>query len=458
VSLPAPAPVVAAPAASRRGGRLLQVLGVAFGLAIIVGNSIGVGIFRTPGDIAAALPHTGWILGVWVLGGLYALLGALSLAELGAMIPTSGGQYVFARRALGEYAGFVVGWSDWLSASASVALIAIAFGEYTGELLPGLAPRAAGIACVVILGFTVVHWIGIRSSDAVQQATSVLKVLVLAALAAACWLAAPARDAGGAGLGALPAVGAVALALQGVIYTYDGWNGVLYFSGEVKDPGRDIPRSMAGGVVLVIVIYFAINLAYLHVLSPAQMAGNKLVAGAVAGAALGASGETIVRVVITVSLLSACSACLLIASRVPYAMSADRLLPAAVSRVNERGTPVGSLLLSSAVALALILSGTFNQVLALAAFFFVLNYTVSFTSLFVLRRREPATPRPYRAWGHPWSTGLLLLGSLGFLASQVAGDAPNSMRSLAILAVSYPAYRLVRAASRRAEAAADAAG
>jgi APA family basic amino acid/polyamine antiporter len=210
--------------------------------------------------------------------------------------------------------------------------------------------------------------------------------------------------------------------------------------------------------VLVIGIYFAINLAYLHVLSPAQMAGNKLVAGAVAGAALGASGETIVRVVITVSLLSACSACLLIASRVPYAMSADRLLPAAVSRVNERGTPVGSLLLSSAVALALILSGTFNQVLALAACFFVLNYTVSFTSLFVLRRREPATPRPYRAWGHPWSTGLLLLGSLGFLASQVAGDAPNSMRSLAILAVSYPAYRLVRAASRRAEAAADAAG
>ncbi|HEU4647649.1 MAG TPA: APC family permease [Gemmatimonadales bacterium] len=429
-----------------RPGRLLQVLGVAFGLAIIVGNSIGVGIFRTPGDIATQLPDPKWFLGVWLVGGLYALVGALSLAELGAMVPESGGQYVFARRALGDYPGFVVGWSDWVSSCGSMALVTIAVGEYAGELVPALAPYAVAISCVVVIVFTVIHGIGIHSSDAVQQATSLVKVIVLGALAAACWLAAPPHTASAeaAVSTGIPSLAALAIALQGVIYTYDGWNGMLYFSGEVKNPGRDIPRAMAGGVVMIIAIYLALNLTYLRVLSPEEMAGQKLAAGAVAAAAFGPIGEAIVRAVIIASLMSAASAILLLSTRVPYALSKDGLLPPALSRVSLKGSPTTSLAFSAALPLLMILTGTFEQVLAVTAFFFVLNYTLSFVSLFVLRRREPDTPRPYRAWGFPWSTGLLVVGSIAFFAAQVYGDTRNSLWAMAALAFSYPLYRVVR--------------
>jgi APA family basic amino acid/polyamine antiporter len=427
-----------------RPGRLLQVLGVAFGLAIIVGNSIGVGIFRTPGDIAAQLPNPAWFLGVWLVGGLYALVGALSLAELGAMIPESGGQYVFARRALGDYAGFVIGWSDWISSCGSMALVTIAVGEYAGELVPGLAPYAVAISCLVVIVFTIVHGIGIHSSDAVQQVTSLVKVVVLTALAAACWFAAPphAASTATAAVGAgIPTLAALAIALQGVIYTYDGWNGMLYFSGEVKNPGRDIPRAMAGGVLMIIAIYLALNLTYLRVLSPQEMAGQKLAAGAVAAAAFGPIGEAIVRAVIIASLMSAASAILLLSTRVPYALSKDGLLPPALSRVSLKGAPMAALALSAALPLLMILTGTFEQVLAVTAFFFVLNYTLSFVSLFVLRRREPNTPRPYRAWGFPWSTGLLIIGSVAFFLAQVVGDRRNSVWALGALAISYPVFR-----------------
>ncbi|HEU4588087.1 MAG TPA: APC family permease [Gemmatimonadales bacterium] len=442
-----------------RPGRLLQVLGVAFGLAIIVGNTIGVGIFRTPGDIAAQLPDPKWFLGVWLVGGLYALVGALSLAELGAMVPESGGQYVFARRALGDYPGFVVGWSDWVSSCGSMALVSIAVGEYAGELVPALAPYAIAISCMVVIVFTVVHGVGIHSSDAVQQATSLVKVIVLGALAAACWLAAPPQSApttAAAVSTGLPTLAAIAIALQGVIYTYDGWNGMLYFSGEVKNPGRDIPRAMAGGVVMIIAIYLALNLTYLRVLSPEQMAGQKLAAGAVAAAAFGPIGEAIVRAVIIASLISAASAILLLSTRVPYALSKDGLLPPAMSRVSPKGSPTTSLAFSAALPLLMILTGTFEQVLAVTAFFFVLNYTLSFVSLFVLRRREPDTPRPYRAWGYPWSTGLLVAGSIAFFAAQVYGDTRNSLWAMAALAVSYPLFRVVR--RRRAVSAGAADG
>jgi APA family basic amino acid/polyamine antiporter len=304
---------------------------------------------------------------------------------------------------------------------------------------------------LVVLVFTVVHWIGIRSSDAVQQATSLVKVLVLVALAAAVWLAAPphATTSATAFSGGLPTLAALAIAFQGVIYTYDGWNGMLYFSGEVKNPGRDIPRAMAGGVLMVIAIYLVLNLTYLRVLSPSEMAGQKLVAGAVAAAAFGPIGAAIVRAVIIASLMSAASAILLLSTRVPYALSKDGLLPPALSQVTLKGAPATSLALSAALPVLMILTGTFEQVLAVTAFFFVLNYTLSFVSLFVLRRREPLTPRPYRAWGFPWSTGLLLVGSVAFFVAQIKGDTRNSLWALGALALSYPLFLGLRGLGRR---------
>lgn len=425
------------------------MLGAAFGVAVIIGNTIGVGILRTPGDIAARLPTPSLFLAVWLVGGLYALLGAVSMAELGAMVPQSGGQYVFVRRALGGYAGFVVGWSDWISTAGSAAVMAMVIGEYLGVLLPAAQGRGPVVAAAVVCGFAALYWQGIRWGDRGQQLLSLLKAVALAVLVVACFtLGSPAGDATAA---VVPAGGALAtaivLSLQGVIYTYDGWNGMVYFSGEVRDPGRDIPRAMAGGVVFVIAIYLLINLAIMYVLPISQMAGDPFVAGRAAIAVFGPTGDTVIRSIMIVSALGAVSACQLMAPRVILAMSHDRLLPASVSKVNPGGTPTVATLASTGVALAFIATGTFDRALALLAFFFVANYFLSFTSVFVLRRREPDTPRPYRVWGYPWTTGVALLGSVAFLVGQCLGDTHNSLWSIALLAASYPVYRAVKRSS-----------
>src|SRR6185312_3484822 len=420
-------------------GRLLSVLGVAFVLAVIIGNTIGMGILRTPGEIAARLPSPSLFLLVWVAGGLYALLGAISLSELGAMIPRSGGQYVFVRHALGEYAGFLVGWSDWISTCGSAAAVSMVIAEYLTELVPPLAGRAAVIAAATVIAFAVLQWRGVKWSDGAQQLTSLIKTLVLVALVAACFLV-PAQGAAPAPAPAaihhgVALFAAITIAPQGVIYTYDGWNGVIYFSEEVRDPGRDIPRATMLGVVAVIVIYLALNLAFLHVVPIGGMAGQTLVAGTAAGALFGPRGDTIIHIVMVLSLLSSVNALVLMASRVPYALARDRLLPAGLTGVNQGGTPTPALVAGSVISLIFIMTGTFDQVLALLAFFFVLNYLLSFTSVFVLRRREPAAPRPYRAWGYPWTTGVALVGSGAFLVSAVIGDRANSVHSIIVLAL-----------------------
>lgn len=428
-------------------GRLLKILGVAFGLAVIIGNTIGIGILRTPGEIASRLPTPAWFFGVWIAGGIYALLGALTLAELGAMVPRSGGQYVFARRALGDYAGFVIGWSDWISSCGSIAVVTISIGDYLGVLVPALGPYAVFFAIFVTVTFAVIHGLGIRTGDVTQQVTSLIKVVVLVGLGVACLAAtAPPKAVATVATHPVPAFAALIFALQGVIYTYDGWNGVLYFSGEVRDPGRQIPRAMAGGVVLVIAIYMLLNLAYVHVLPLDQMAGQTLVAATAARTVFGPFGESLVRVVVILSLLSAASAILLMASRVIHAMSEDGLFWKSARRVTRGGSPVPALALSATLTIGLLLSGTFDQVLAVTAFFFVLNYLLSFISVVVLRRREPSTPRPYRAWGYPAVTWLLLLGSMAFLVGNVFGDWLNARWALGLLLVSYPVFRLTAGA------------
>lgn len=426
-------------------GRLLQILGVAFGLAVIIGNTIGVGILRTPGDVAAHLPNATWFLGAWLLGGVYALLGALSLAELGAMVPESGGQYVFVRRALGEYAGFAIGWSDWVSSCAALALVTVSMGDYSTAIWPSLTGKSVALALAVVVALTIIQALGIRAGDLTQQVTSLLKTIVLVALAGVClaWTP-PAAEATVTVLTHPIGFTAIVLALQGVIYTYDGWNGMLYFGGEVKNPGRDIPRAMAGGVLAIIAIYLLLNVAFLHVLTPAKMAGQDLVAATAAREIFGAKGDVVVRGILLISLLSAANAILLISSRLPYAMSRDRLLWKGFTRVSISGAPRPSLIASSVATALLLLTGTFDQILALAAFFYVVCYTSSFLSVFVLRWKEPDTPRPYRAIGFPWITGFLVIGSLGFLAGNVISDTRNSLVELGLLVASYPVYLMLR--------------
>jgi len=427
-------------------GHLLRVLGVGFGLAVTIGGTIGMGILRTPGDIAAQLPTPTLFIGIWILGGLYALLGAISIAELGAMIPRSGGFYVFAHRALGNYAGFIVGWSDWMSTCATLAVISMVVGEYMGVLVPTVANKPKAVALTVVLLFALLQWRGIRWGSLTQNITSLLKVVVFVVFVGVAFLHEPtiSNKPGPAITHGFALLAAMILALQGVLYTYDGWYGICYFGGEILNPKRDVTRSMFGGVLSVIAIYVLVNFALLHVMPLSEIAGEPLAVGKAASLIFGRYGDTAIRALAIVSMLSTINAYTLSAPRILHAMSCDRLFTHHGTTVNKGGTPTITLLISTIVAVLFIVSGTFNQVLAVIAFFFVSYYTMAFISVFVLRRREPDLPRPYRVWGYPWTTIIVTVGSIAFLAGAVAGDTKNSLWALALLAISAPVYLVVK--------------
>jgi APA family basic amino acid/polyamine antiporter len=434
---------------ARPARSLLAVLGVVFGLSVIIGNTVGSGILRTPGEIAQHLPSVPLFLSVWVMGAVYAALGANSLAELGTMMPESGGFTVFVRRAMGPYAGFVIGWSDWLSTCSSIALAAIVIGEYSALLFGWQAGVASTIGSAVIVAFALLQWIGVRSGSRAQMITAMAKTAAFVVLIVACFawghgISAQANDSSRlAAPHGFALITALVLSMQAVIFTYDGYYAITYFSGEVRDPAREIPRSIFGGVIAVGLLYVLVNLAFLYVLPLSKMAGDPLVAGSAAREVFGTKGDTVLRSIMIISLLSAVNAFQLMASRVLYRLGALGFLPSA-EYVNRGGTPAVGLLLSTIVALALVITGTFELVLAITAFFFVANYTLTFASLLLLRRKEPQTPRPFRAKGHPWTTGGVFVLSVAFLIGAVAADTRNSIYSLILLGLSWPLYLLVR--------------
>lgn len=456
-----------APAETRGRGRLLQVLGMWFGIAVAVGNAIAAGIVRTPGDIAKMLPNAWLFISVWIVGGLYALFGASSLAELGASIPRSGGQYNFSHRAIGEYAGFIVGWSDWLSTCGTAAAISIVIAEYSRDLFPPLAGREIQIAVALIAAFFFLQWRGIQWGRRTQLLTSALKTAAFVILVASCFFLGhhtnPASPAASAPL-AIPSgwtfLIAIILSLQAVVYTIDGWDGVVYVAGEVRDPGRDVPRAIFGSVFSVMGIYLLLNLAVLYVLPMREIAGNDFALGAAATHVFGRYGDTLIRCIMIISMLSSMNANQIFCTRTLHAMSCDGLFFRAASRVNRGGTPVLALFLSTIAGILFLLTGTFERVIDMLAFFFVANYTLSYASLFVLRRREPQMPRPYRAWGYPWTTGIALVASVVFLVASIVTDLQGSLASghfwppspavlaLAVLVLSYPVFRTLKWATK----------
>jgi APA family basic amino acid/polyamine antiporter len=439
----------------RSPGRLLQVLGVWFGIAAAIGNTIAAGIVRAQGYIAAYLPNVWLFLGVWLAGGLYAIVGASSLAELGAAIPRSGGQYAYSRRALGEYAGFIVGWSDWLSTSGTNAAVGLVIGEYMGVLIPRFAGYDKTIAVAILLGFALLQWRGVTWGSGTQLLTSGLKTVAFLVLVLACFAFGGAAHRSAATAPHLPVASGWALAvgllfaLQKVIYTVDGWDGIIYFGEEVKHPGRDVPRAIYGSVFSIIAIYLLLSAAVAYVVPMNEIAGHNFALGAAAQRIFGAYGDTLIRTIMVVSLVSCINACLMFATRIIYAMSCDGLFFRSAAQVNTGGTPVVALLLSTAIGIAFTVSKQFNQVIDMLAFFFVANYTLSFVSLFRLRFKEPAMERPYRAWGYPWTPAIALLSSVAFLVGALYADRKNTPWAFGLLVASYPIFRVVKFASGR---------
>jgi APA family basic amino acid/polyamine antiporter len=430
---------------------LLRVLGTVFGLAMVVGATVGGGILRTPGEIAAALPVPALFMAVWIFGGVVTLLGANSFSELGAMIPSAGGPYVYARRAFGDGAGFFVGYADWINWCLGPVVLVLIVGEYMGGLFPALAPHAMLVDFVTLGMLATLQWIGVRSGGRTQEITTALKALAIIALVIAAFvlphaeLTAPATSAPhGADL--LLAFG---VAMQGVIFTYDAYYSVVYCSEDMRDPGRSIPRAMFRGVWVVIAIYLMINLAYLTVVPVERMAGDPFVAATMATAVFGPRGDTIIRVIMIVSVLGAMNAQMMAMPRILLAMSRDGLFPRQATRINAGGTPTVALGLSLLVVVAFLLSGSFTAVLALDAILIVTLYAFSFATLFVLRWREPDTPRPFRAWGYPLVPALTLLIALALIAAMSASDWRSALLVLALLLASWPASRAVRRIMKR---------
>src|SRR5438477_170531 len=330
--------------------KLLRILGLGFGLAVVVGGTIGVSIFRLPGPTANLLGNTWLILVIWTLGGAFTLLNANYTAELATMIPKAGGPYVYARYVYGDFAGFVVGWSDWLGNVAAVAFLPIAFAEYTIALL---APSFAGVTTVALtflLLLAFLNWVGLRAGSGTQKLTSFLKAIALLAFVVACFAlggrpnsTVAVQTTSAAPAGPLATLVAIVLSFQLILGAYGGWNSVIYFAEEDENPGRNIPRSLHAGVLSVIGIYLLVNVALLYVLPLPQLAASKLAAADAMRVVFGARGGQIVTGLALLSIIAIVNAILMFAPRTLYALGRDGLFSTKAVVVHEGGTPVVAL-------------------------------------------------------------------------------------------------------------------
>jgi APA family basic amino acid/polyamine antiporter len=421
---------------------------MAFALAVGIGTTMGGGILYAPGKIAALLPNAWLYMSVWIFGAINALLGATVFAELGAMIPLSGGPYPIARRALGDYAGFFVGYVQWALDCAADAGLLLLVGEYAYVLIPALAGHAIAVAFATLIVLTILNWHGVREGGRIQVITTVAKTLALGAVVIAGFLSPALAPVPGAinpptphGIGLMVAW---ILAMQGVIFAYDSYYVPIFFGEELRDPGREIPRAIFRGLAVVIPMFLLLNLAFLRVLPIARMANDSFVGGAAAQVLFGAHGDQIIRIIVIVSVLGTINACVLTTARVLMAMARDGLFAHQAAKINAGGTPTVALFVSTVVTAIFLLSGTFGAVLGVIAMLLAVNYMLMFISLIVLRRREPNTPRPYRAWGYPWTTGIAIIIGIAFIVGVALADPRNGAIALVILLISYPLFRFTR--------------
>lgn len=442
---------------------LQRILGLGFSVALVFGTTVGVGILRLPGAVAAALGSDHLILLAWVLGGVYSLMGAVAVAELAAMIPQTGGFRVYARRAFGEGVGFAVGWVDWLTSVSTIAYTAVTAIAFLGTLwLPVLAYPRAG-ALLIIAAFTGMHWIGLRVGSSLTAIISTAVGLTLMVLVIGCFLAAPAAASGAPAhsaatlpLFSVATVFAAVPALRAVLTAYDGWYQPIYMAEENAEPTRTLPRAIIGGTVLVVALYVLINAALLHALPLDVLAASELPAADAARIVLPQGASVFVTVVSLLTVLSLLNNVLLCTPRILYGIGRDGLFTSKAAEVSPGGTPRVALAVTSVFVAVVILSGSFDQIIALSTVLFLLYYLSAFLSVFVLRRRLPDMPRPYRALGYPVTTAIVLLGAIAFLVAAVGQDPRSGVIAAVFLAGCAPAYAWTARRRRIAAAAARA--
>lgn len=423
---------------------LLPVLGLFFGIAVALGSTLGVGILRQPGPVASYLRQPWLIMLMWFAGAIYSACGASNVSELATMIPRAGGFYVYAREAMGDYAGFAVGWSDFLGNVAATAYAAMAAVEFLERLIPRIEPFAQVVAAGTILAFAGMQWFGVRLSAGVQQAASAIAAIALFGLVLACFMAPAPANTQPAPPAPASFIAALVLAIQSIVVTYDGWYAPIYFAEETRHPTRQLPRAMFGGLALVAGIYLLLNGAFLRALGPAGLAASKFAAADAARLIFGRASEIVISAIAVVILLTLLNSVLMSSTRILFAVSRDGLFWRRAALVAGNGTPRPALALATLAVVGLVLSGTVDRLIAMAGFFYVASYCSAYISLIVLRRTQPAAQRPFRVFGYPALTLLTLAGSLAFLAGAVVSDRRNSLYALLLLMASFPVRSLFR--------------
>jgi amino acid transporter len=427
------------------GERLPRALGLFSTIAVSVGISIGSGIFRVPASVAAVLPDAGSVLLCWIAGGFIVLCGTLSIAELAAAVPRSGGVFAYLLEAFGPLPAFLFGWAELtVVRAAALGAIATVFAEYLGYFIPLSGAQVRLVAALAIVLIGLLNYLGVRGAAAVLGATTSAKYLALLALGILAYTASGGTSAHFTPLfSGSPSWSLLASALVPVMWTYDGWADPAMIGGEMRQPGRTLPLGLILGALAVLLVYLVVNLGFLYALALPQMAGSKLIAASVAQQIplLGGAGTRVIAAVVVLATFSSLNGSMLIGSRIFFAMGDRRVLFRALARVSPRfNTPSLGILLATVLGVAYVLANDFAEL----ADKFVLGvwpfYALAVAGVFVLRRSRPDMPRPYRVWGYPLVPLLFLAGAAGLIVNALLTKPRDTGVTFLIILAGVPVY------------------
>lgn len=429
-----------------REHELLRRLGILDAIAIVIGIVIGSGIFVLPNLIARNLPSPTAILAAWIISGVLSFFGALAYAELGAMMPATGGQYVYLREAYGPMCAFVCGWTFMLAVLAGgSAWLAVTFSIYVRYFVP-LTPVMGKVVSVALIAvLSAVNYVGVREGAWVQRTFTYLKIGALLVLIAAAFLSPHSAPAVSASASPPVSLAHFGVAMAACLMAYNGWSYVSFVAGEVRDPHKNLLRSLVIGMAAVAILYVLVNVAYLKVMTIPQIALTERVGADLATRTMGSMGGTFLSLTVLLSIVGAVNGCILTAARLPFAQARDRLFFARFGEIHPRfQTPARAILWGGIWTVILVLTGSYETLYSysiLAAWIF---YTLSVAAVFVLRRKLPNAARPYRMWGYPATLWLFVVVSIWFIADAFVTQPRPSLMACAIVATGVLAYWIWR--------------
>jgi len=427
-----------------------RVLSSGFTLAVTIGGIIGLGILRTPGEVASVAPDPLLFVSLWVLGGLFALLSIVVAAELVAMTPRSGGTYSLVRRAYGPFPGFVIGWVDWLSFVADIALKAVVVTEFATLLVPALGQWQTPLAIMVSTVFAALQLRSMALGAKIQEFAAAAMALIVVGFTLALVFAGSevGSDAASVPL-ATKGLGAWSLVIAALIYTYDGWLYAAYFSGEIKGGGRAIVRASIKGLIIVILLYVFLASALAWKVPLRSLAGNELALAGALEMAVSPLAATIVVIAAVIMTLAHQNVLYMSTPRILQAMAVDGLAVRRAGEISKGGNPVFAVLISWGLSVGLIIIGGFEFLLHLSVFFHLFVYVLLIAGVIILRSRQPDADRPYRALGHPWSTLICLLGWIVLSLFQAVAQFETAIYAAIMVVISWPVYRFIVRKKRR---------